>query len=113
MTSIPGQRPGAGPSGDAATILEGIVRKRCVTAMYNREVVTLAPHALFTRHGDLHVDAITRDRGGKPPREVKVGTFKLVGLGSLTLTDQPFDVSPLFKADDPKYGGEVIMTVDP
>ncbi len=102
----------AAPAGAAPTILEAIVRKRCVTAMYNRVVVTLAPHVLFTRHGDLHVDAITLARDGRPPREVKMGTFKLAGLGALALTERPFTASAMPRPGEPKYGDEIVMAVE-
>ena len=72
---------------------------QAVSAMYNRGEVVLAPHVIFTRHDELYVDATTIERDGKPPREEKMGTFKLAGLGSLRLTPRRFAASALFERD--------------
>ena len=98
--------PGATP-----VVLEAIVKQLCVAATYNRQEVTLAPHILYTRHGELYVDAITVDRDGRPPKEVKVGTFKLAGLHPLRITARRFERSALFRPGDPKYQGETLMVV--
>lgn len=95
-----------------AIILEAIARQRCVSATYNRGVVILAPHVLYTRHGELYIDATTITRDGNPPREIKLGTFKLDGLGDLALVDQPFDTYPLFEPEAEKYVGETLLAVE-
>lgn len=95
-----------------AIILEAIARLRCVMAQYNRGLVVLAPHILYTRHGELHIDATTISRDGNPPRETKIGTFKLDGLGELTLTEQPFTPFPLFEPEAEKYVGETLLAVE-
>lgn len=95
-----------------AIILEAIARQRCVSATYNRGVVILAPHVLYTRHGELYIDATTITRDGNPPREIKLGTFKLDGLGDLALVDQPFDTFPLFEPEAEKYVGETLLAVE-
>ncbi|WP_315760176.1 hypothetical protein [Sphingomonas sp. Y38-1Y] len=102
----------AAPAGPAPTIFEAIVRKACVTATYNRTEVLLAPHAIWTRHGDMFVDAVTVRLNGQPPREVKLGTFKLIGLNDIARTEEPFEVSELFNPLDDKYGGEVVFAVE-
>ncbi|MDO7842621.1 hypothetical protein [Sphingomonas immobilis] len=101
------------PSADVPTVFEGIVRKRCLSATYNRTEVTLAPHVIYTRHGDLFVDGVVIERDGKPPKELKLGTFKLAGLTALRLTPRAFKPSPLFIAGDPKYAETALMTVEP
>lgn len=101
------------PSGPVPTVFEAIVRSRCLAATYNRTAVVLAPHILYTRHGDLHVDGVVLERDGAVPREYKIGTFKLIGLGGLTVTDRPFVRSDLFVAADQKYAGTTLMVVDP
>lgn len=101
------------PTGPVPTIFEAIVRQRCVSATYNRGTVTLAPHVIYTRHGDMFIDAATVERDGSPPREEKMGTFKLAGLGDLTLTGRTFRVSALFDARDEKYDGVALMKVEP
>ena len=99
---------------DPATplFLEAIVKRQAVAATYNRIVVTLAPHILYTRHGDLHVDAVTLERDGRPPREEKLGTFKLAGLSAVRLTPRRFPTSPLFDAAAERYAGETVMVVE-
>jgi hypothetical protein len=102
---------GGAPSGPVPTIFEAIVRQQCVVATYNRVTMTLAPHVIYTRHGDLFIDAIAIDRDGRPPREEKIGTFKLAGLNDLKLTEKSFPANPLFHANDAKYA-EALMAVE-
>ena len=109
-------RDASSPGNDAAalptrTLLEAIARRLCVTAVYNRMAVTLAPHIVYTRHDELFVDAITVEREGKPPREIKLGTFKLAGLGNTTLTTRAFEPHREFDAKLEKYSGVTIFTV--
>ena len=98
--------PGAAP-----VILEAIVKHMAVAATYNRGEVVLAPHILYTRHGELYVDAVTSERDGKPPKEAKVGAFKLAGLNPLRITARRFEPSPLFDAADPRYEGQTLMAI--
>jgi hypothetical protein len=100
------------PSGPVPTMFEAIVRQLAVSATYNKGSVTIAPHILYTRHGEIYVDAVTVERDGKPPREEKLGTFKLDGLGDPTLTTRAFTPSPLFEPAAEKYEGETLMAVE-
>ena len=100
------------PTGPVPTMFEAIVRQMAVTATYNKGPVTIAPHILYTRHGEIYVDATTLERDGKPPREEKLGTFKLEGLGEPTITDRPFHPSALFEPSAEKYQGVTLMAVD-
>lgn len=95
-----------------AILIEAIARRRCVTATYNRQATLLAPHIVYTKHGDLFVDAVTVEREGKPPREIKLGAFKLAGLTGLALTSRAFTANPLFDAGDFKYA-EAVFAVQP
>ena len=99
---------------DPATplFLEAIVKRQAVAATNNPIAVTLAPHILYTRHGDLHVDAVTLEREGKPPKEVKLGTFKLAGLSAVRLTPRRFAASQLFDRAAERYAGETVMVVE-
>lgn len=94
-------------------VLEGIVRQRCVSAMYNRTRMVLAPHILYTRGGALYMDAAVISRDFVIPREDKFGTYKLDGLKGLTLTEREFRISPLFLPESEKYEGETLMKVEP
>lgn len=103
-------RPAPAPE-TTPIILEAIVKQLAVAASYNRGEVTLAPHVLYTRHGELYVDALTLERDGKPPKEMKIGTFKLAGLSPLRITARRFTPSAMFVPGDPKYAGNTLMTV--
>ncbi|MGY4396275.1 hypothetical protein ACVWZA_001448 [Sphingomonas sp. UYAg733] len=104
--------PEAAPQGPVPTIFEAIVRKRCVGLTYNRVSMTMAPHVIYTKHDDLFVDGVVVDRDGKPPKELKIGTFKLAGLSDLKLTVRAFQMSGLFDAGSFKYA-DALMAVEP
>lgn len=101
------------PKTTNATIIEAIVRLRCVAATYNRAPVVLAPHVLYTRNDALYVDAVTVTRDGLPPREPKMGTFKLDGLGAVELVEQGFAVSSIYDPAEPRYGDSQRFEVQP
>ena len=105
--------PHAAPPAPTPTILEAIVTRRCVTARYNRQLVTLAPHVLFTKHDALHVGAVTVERDGALPREPKLGVFKLDGLGAIALTEREFAVSDLWQVGDERFAGKALLAVEP
>ena len=100
------------PAGATPTILEAIVTKRCVTATYNRETVLLAPHALFVKNDAQHVGAATIERGGRIPREARIGVFKLDGLGGVAISDRPFETSPVWDARDERFESALIAVED-
>ncbi len=60
---LPIESDKAAPQGPVPTIFEAIVRKRCVVATYNRVTMTLAPHVIYTKHGDLFIDAVAHRKG--------------------------------------------------
>lgn len=101
------------PTGPVPTMFEAIVRSRCVAATYNRTAIVLAPHILYTRHDELYLDGIVLERDGSVPREYKLGTFKVIGLGDIALTDRGFVRSDLFAPGDVKYAGKTLMAVEP
>ncbi len=98
--------PGATP-----VVLEAIVKQLCLAATYNRQEVTLAPHILYTRHGELYVDAVVVEREGKPPKEVKLGAYKLAGLHPLRITARRFDKSALFRPGEPRYKDQTLLAI--
>jgi len=105
-------RTPAPPPATTPVVFEAIVKQLAIAASYNRGEVTLAPHIIYTRHGELYVDAVTLERDGKPPKELKLGAFKLAGLAPLRITARRFTVSELFQPNDAKYEGVTLMTVD-
>ena len=100
------------PAGPVATILAGIVERRCVTATWNRDRVVLAPHILYMRHGEPFVDAVTIARNNMLPREAKLGTFKVAGLGELKLSARTFQPSSLFEPEAERYADAALMAVE-
>lgn len=92
-------------------VLEAIARGTCIEAVYNRMKVTLAPHILYTRHDELYVDAVTVERDGQPPRELKLGSFKLSGLHELALAERSFAREPVFDPDEGRYAGVTLFAV--
>jgi hypothetical protein len=94
-----------------ALILEGIATRTCITATYNRMVILLAPHILYTKHDELYLDAVTVKREGALPREVKVGAFKVIGLKDLALSEQAFVPHRQWSPDEEKYAGVTVFAV--
>lgn len=84
-------------------ILEAISLKRCIEATYNRMRMKLAPHVLYTKHGDLFLDAVAVEREGRALGGPKLGTFKVAGLRIEGVTALPFQTLPGFDANDRKY----------
>jgi len=103
-TTAPERTAAAAP----ALVFEAIVKQLCLSATYNRGEVLLAPHVVFTKHDELYVDAVTLERDGKPPKEEKLGTFKLAGLVTPRVTPRRFTASELFRADDRKYAAALV-----
>ncbi|WP_082545533.1 MULTISPECIES: hypothetical protein [unclassified Sphingomonas] len=106
--------PAEGPalSAEAQIIAQAIRRKLAITAVYNRTGMTIAPHILYTKHDDLFIDGVVTLRDGKVPAELKLGTFKLAGLGNVSLTVDAFTVQPFYDAADAKYDGVTIAKVE-
>ncbi len=94
-------------------ILEAVVRRRCVNATYNRDKVVLAPHVVYTRHGEVYVDAVTVARNGMLPREERLGSFKVTGLSDLRLTGRDFAISGLYEPEAERYAGCALIAVEP
>lgn len=75
-------------------IIEGIARRVLVTARYNGQALSLAPHALFARHGELFVRALNLSKNWRSDEERRLGHFKVAGLAAVEVTEQTFDVLP-------------------
>ena len=94
------------PAHPAAAIIEAaMLRKLRVRAIYNRTEMQFAPHILYTRHDDPFVDGVVMEREGKPPREIKLASFKLAGLSGLTLTTERFEPQAVFDPAESRYEG--------
>ena len=97
---------------DSRTFLEAIALRKCVEAVYNRMTVTLAPYILYTRHDELFIDAVTVERNGQPPKELKIGTFKLAGLKTPKVVERSFEVMPVIDFTDSKYAGVTLFAAE-
>lgn len=95
-----------------ATIFEAIVKQVAVAATYNRGAVTLAPYSIYMRAEEVYVDAVTLERDGTPPKEAKLGTFKLAGLTGLRVTPRRFTPDPQHRPGDKRYAHTVLMAVE-
>ncbi|WBH18180.1 hypothetical protein [Sphingomonas radiodurans] len=104
--------PPAAPPASMPVVFEAIVKLQALAATYNRGTVTLAPHIVYTKHGEYYVDALTLERDGKPPKEPKIGAFKIAGLGGLRVTPRRFTPSDLFAPSDARYAGVTLLAVD-
>ena len=112
MTSTPDAPASETQANANALLLQAIALRLCITATYNRMVCTLAPHILYTKHDDVFVDAVTLERDGQPPKEIKLGTFKLAGLKDIAVIDRPFVPDAIFNPGDIKYDRVTLFVVD-
>ena len=78
--------------------MEAIARTMLLTARYNGQALTLAPHALFARRGDLFVSALNLTKNWRSLEEKRLGYFKLAGLEDVELTQEFFEALPNFAA---------------
>ncbi|PCG15650.1 MULTISPECIES: hypothetical protein [Sphingomonas] len=112
MEAEPVGRAGGAVPDTVPIVFEAIVKQQAIAATYNRGSVTLAPHIVYTKHGEIYLDAMTIDRDGQPPKEPKIGAFKLAGLSGLRITPRRFQPSELFTPGDAKYEGVTLLAVE-
>ena len=91
------------------TVMEAIARAVLLTAQYNGQLLTLAPHALFSRRGDLFVSALNLTKNWRSAEEKRLGYFKLAGLAQVELTQEPFEALPNFAADAVAQPGDALL----
>lgn len=92
-------------------LMEAIARQRIVATRYNGERLRLAPHLLFERHGDLFVRALNLSKNRRPEDELRLGQFKLAGLGAAELLDEGFDPLPSYLAAPPRADDTLLLAV--
>ncbi|MFC0205709.1 WYL domain-containing protein [Novosphingobium soli] len=93
------------------TLMEAITRRRLVSARYNGGVITLAPHLLFERHGDLFVSALNMGKSWREDEEPRLGQFKLAGLTDPQLSAESFDPLPSFDGTAPRPDDTLILAL--
>ena len=85
------------PTVSAADLIAfAIDRGICVLADYNRSEAVLAPQRIEERHGESFLRAVTLETDGRVPKVLKMGTFKLAGLGNIRLSGRSFAADELF-----------------
>ncbi|WP_275230100.1 hypothetical protein [Novosphingobium album (ex Liu et al. 2023)] len=92
---------------------EAIALRRLIVAVYNGSEMLLAPHQLFTRHGDLYVSALNMKKTWRSEDERRLGYFKVEGLSNVALTDETFDPLPVDDASLPREGDKPLFSVLP
>jgi hypothetical protein len=93
-------------------LLEAIALKKCIHATYNRVDMKLAPHILYTRNDALFVDAVALAKAGNPPREKKLGSFKIDGLSMIALSDEHFALEEAYDPAAERYAGATLFAVE-
>lgn len=92
------QAPTSSPACQVADALRSAIgAKVLISARYNVGVSILAPYATFVKHGEAYLRAVTVARDGVEPAQLKLGTFKLSGLGNVQVTSVPFDPTELYR----------------
>lgn len=92
-------------------LMEAIARRKLVTVQYNGQSLTLAPHLLFERHGDLFVSALNLNKNWRSDEEPRLGHFKLGGLAAITLSEEGFTPLPGFDAAPPREEDTALLGV--
>ena len=113
VKSVPHEAP---PTADGVDDVQALLctlikRRRCVSFVYNKVAMKVAPHIVYTKHDDPFVDAVVLERDGKPPKEAKLGAFKLAGLSAVTGTTTPFSLWGQFTTDDARYADQTICAI--
>lgn len=93
------------------TLMEAIARKRAVEARYNGDLIKLAPHMLFERHGDLFVSALNMSKSWRTDDDRRLGQFKLAGLVATELLEESFDPLPSYEPTVPRSDDALILAV--
>ncbi len=87
---------------------QAIASRTCVRAVYNKKEVILAPYIVYTRNDELFMRAVTMEHDGRRPRELKLGTFKLMGLSDVSGTTRRFVQQFDFNPRDAQYAGKTL-----
>lgn len=97
---------------EARTLMAyAIAHHLCVRASYNRGLIILAPHILYERHGEAHVDGVVIERNGEKPAEAKLGMFKLSGLRHVLTISEEIRPFPGFDSGDPRYSEKILAVL--
>ena len=92
----------------AALIRQAIDEGSCLRWTYNRVLMRAEPRILYRRNGGLYVDAVVIEKNGAPPAELKIGSFKLTGLGNPVPTGEPIASGLAVDLADPRYAEGIV-----
>ncbi len=91
--------------------MEAIARRRTITALYNGAQLTLAPHLMFERRGDLFVSALNLNKNWRSDEEPRLGQFKLDGLGAAEVREEGFEPLPSFEPAAPTENDTLLLAI--
>jgi hypothetical protein len=92
-------------------VMEAIARQKAVTALYNDQLIKLAPHVLFERRGELYVSALNLSKTWRNSEERRLGQFKLAGLTAPDVLDEGFEPLPSFQPAAPRSDDTLLLTI--
>ncbi|MDZ3831038.1 MAG: hypothetical protein U0S50_04385 [Sphingopyxis sp.] len=92
-------------------LMEAIARRRTVTALYNGNVMELAPHLMFERHGHLFVSALNLSKNWRSDEDKRLGHFKLDGLAVSELREEEFTPLPSYAAAAPNAEDTLVFAI--
>ena len=92
-------------------VMEGIARQKAVTALYNDQLIKLAPHMLFERHGELYLSALNLSKVWRSADERRLGQFKLAGLSEPSVLDEGFEPLPSYRPAVPRSDDTLLLAV--
>lgn len=93
------------------TIIEAIALKRAISARYNSADMLLAPHRLFSRHGELFLSALNLRKNWRSEEERRLGHFKLDGLSDTAITEDPFEPLPADENGLPRETDQEVFSI--
>ena len=92
-------------------LMKAITRQQIVETRYNGELIRLAPHLLFERHGDLFVRALNLNKNWRADDEPRLGQFKLAGLGGAEVLDETFEALLSYQPSAPRVGDTLVLSI--
>lgn len=102
--SLSRERAGLATQAEAPDVVEKLILEALegdfrVRGTYNGGSMLLEPLLLYREHDAAFLLAASVEREGRPPREIKVGSFRLSGLTEVCLTQEPSSQAAPLPAD--------------
>lgn len=92
-------------------MMEAVAGKLLVTATYNGREMTLAPHTIILRHGEMFAGALNLDKTWRSDESPRLGYFKLAGLTQVKVTRKQFEPIEGFEGTAPQADDQVVLAV--